>query len=664
MKKFYFLSACAAFLLAATTASAQFRSISLDKKSAPLPEAVSNFLKSDAGKAFSEDQVREAYGRGAVKAPKKDAGVMYETVLTEDFAKWTSGSEDAPDSEDVTQDSTKLQSLMTTPGDWSGLMAYQAGGMAYLGWDSEGDDGPGYLKTHFIDLTRGQGVYRVTMRARSVNPDNENQMLQIWSLDEGSSNIINAQAVAFGSEWTDLEWILSGGKKLTSIMFYANSGKALVDDLKVEQVFYPLATPDNVDAYMADVDQVKVSWDAVDDATSYYVYAENSDDDDVVVAEATVENNVATLNFTPIADTYYRIVVVAKNGDDESYPGSWWGMFEPEEVGTPVALAATNVSETGFTANWERGTNAAQHIVAVTQKHVATADGEEFTFFDDDFSSLDDATDEAVVVAQFSGCDKYFKRGGWTGDLVAGYAGMIALTNLYAAYGYPGSITSPAIDFSLGDGKVKVSGVAMSLMDDAVLSVALKKGSTTLSEQTVDVAQTGSLIDVELEGGEAGSQLVMSIYDASEDGDYIFLDNLKMTMTMNKDQEIKLPYSTTYVSYPATSLDVEMPLAGYDDAWYTVQGYFSDELTSDVSNEINVKEGTAIRSTKLNGNAKVSVEGGYLTVSNPSHSPIAIYTVGGQLVAQSKGAAATSSFELSKGAYIVRVDGQSFKVIK
>lgn len=661
MKKLYFLSTCAAFLLAATTASAQFSGVSLDKKAAPLPKAVEKFLKSDEGKAYNEAQFRDAYRRGVAKASLGGTNMKYETVLTEDYSKWTAGSEGAPDAVDITEDSTTMQSYMNTPGDWTGLMAYQAGGMAYLGEDAE--DGPGYLKTHFVDLSKGSGVYRITMRARTDNPDNENQMLQIWSLDEGTSGLINAKAMAFGPEWTDLEWVLSGGRELTSIMFYGNKGKVYVDDLKIEQVIYPLDTPDNLDASMTDVDQVTVTWDAVDGATSYYVYAVCSDDD-AVVAEATVEGTEAVLKFIPVGQTYYNVYVVAKNGTDESYAASWWGMFEPDEVGTPVALPATNVTDNGFTANWEKATNAAQSIVAVNQKHVATADGEEFDIFDDDFSCFDDATEDPVLVAQVSTCDKYFKRGGWTGDIVIGYAGMIGLTNLYAKYGLPGSITSPAMNFAAGEGKVKVTGVAMSVVDDAVLSIALTKDGETLSEQTIDVSKTGAAIDVELDGGQEDAQLALSIYDANEDGDYIFLDDLKMTLTMNKGDVIELPYTTTYVEFPTTSLDVEMPLAGEDNASYTVQGYFSDEVMGDVSNEIVVKETTSIQSSSLNAQASVSTNGNYLTVSNPAHDQIAVYTMDGQLVAKSNGQAATSSFGLNKGAYIVRVGGESFKIIK
>lgn len=662
MMKHYFFAICAAMTLTAMSGNATDVVKLNTKQGKDMPQAVYSFLRSDAGKPYTEAQFKEAYKRSWGMKKAESNNLKYVTVMTEDFSKWTAGSEGTPDATDLTSDSTTLQSYMTTPGDWTGLMAYQAGGMCYFGEDTE--HGPGYLKSCFLDLRGDQGVYRITMRARTDNPDNEDQMLQIWSLDEGASGIINAQAMAFGKEWTDLEWTLSGGREKTSIMFYGNKGKVYVDDMKVERIVYPLATPEITSCEMTDADEVTVEWGAVDGATSYRVYAYNSDTEEYV-ADTTVTEPKAVLKFIPMGDTYYSVYVVAKNGSDESYPESWWGQFEPGDIETPVALAATNVTDNGFTANWEKAKFASQYIVAVNQKHVATSDGEVFNLFDDDFSVFDDVDEEPVQIAQMGYCDKYFKRAGWYGDVVFGYYGMILITNMYASYGLAGRLVSPAIDYSVGGGKVKVSGTAMSYLDDAILSIALVKGKTTLSEETVDVGKTGAVIDVELDGGTDGAQLVFKITDSAEGGDMVFLDNLKVSVTMDKDEQIELPYSSTYVNTPATSLDVEIPLAGSDDASYTVKGYFSDDVQSDESNEIDVKKSDAIRSINHDAlQSRVVVRGDAVVVSNPTNAEVKVYTIDGRAVAESNGMNATSSFSLPSGAYIVRVGGDTFKIAK
>lgn len=663
MRKHYFLTACAALMLTATPAMAAGGDLLTQNKATNLPQSVLTFLNTATGKNYSEAQFQAAMKQGATTAEAPKKALKYTTVFAEDFAKWTAGSEDAPDAADITEDSTKMQTYMATPGGWTGLMAYQAGGAAYFGYDTE--NGPGYLKTPSIDLRGKDGVYRIKMRARSVNPDNETQMLQVFSLDEGNSSIINATAYEFGKTWTDLEWVLAGGAEFTSIMFYGNSGKVLVDDFTIETIEYPLATPSSLDASLADVDQVEVKWSAVEGATSYYVYAEDSDDDDKLVAETTVSGTGATLTFIPNGDDYYRIYVIAKNGDDESYPKSWRGKFAPSEIGNPVALAATNVTDNGFTANWEKGKNAAQTILEVSQKHVATADGEVFELFNDDFSTLNDATmNDLVVVAQMGYCDKYFKRSGWYADVCAGFGGVIGITNAYAGYGLPGRLMSPKMDFSVGGGTVKVSGKAQSMQDDAVMSIYFYNGLAKVGEKTVNVSTTGGTFDVELTGGKANTQLVFCVTDAIEGGDFVFLDDVKITTTMSKGESITLPYSTYYVDYPATSYDVTMPLAGEDNAYYTVQGYFSDELKSKVSSEITVKNNeSGIASLAKTGKAAVKVTADGVTVSNPKRAAVAVYGIDGRIIARTGGSSVVT-MSLPNGAYIVRVGGETFKIAK
>lgn len=663
MTKHYFWAAITACLLSTSAIGQTLKAPFTFNKNDKLPKTVEKFLCSNSGKKFNAADFNSILSKKVAYSNANNNNIISTTILSEDFSLWTAGSETAPDTDDMTTDSTKLQKYMSTPGGWSGYMAYQAGEMAYLGYNEE--DGPGYLKTMPINLSTSQGIYKVTMRAKSVNKNAEQQMMQIFSFDEDAMSIINAKAVEFGTEWTELEWILAGGRKSTSIMFYPNSGKALVDNLKIEDLTYPLNNPQNVSAQMEDINRIKVTWQAVDKASSYYVYAINSDTDKKE-AETTVNTNSATLDFIPQGDVYYNIYVVAKNGNDESYPGGYTTKFAPSAVGNAKALAATNITDAGFTANWERATNAAKHIVAVNQTHVATTDGEEFVLFNDDFSSLNDVTmDNPVVVAQLGYCDKYFKRSGWYGDVVAGLQGMVAMTNMYAGYGMPGSITSPVLDLSVGEGKTTVSGTVSSMADDAVMSVAYIINGNKVDEQLVDVTTAGGTFNVTLSGGKDNAQIYLSIYDATPEGDFIFLDNIKITTTMNKGEVIKLPYTTFYVDYPATSVNVDIPLAGSDNAWYTVQGYFSDDMAGKVSDPVTVKEITDGINQKSAGNsASVSFDGNTIGISNPAGCNIAIFGMDGKEVAHSTEGKTSVQINLPKGGYIIRIGNQSFKIIK
>lgn len=660
MRRTYLFILCTILSFNAFICKAIGQEISL-KNHIEVPEAVKNFLNSKEGKNYTETQFIEALSKQALTAKSTTGNIKYETVLAEDFSKWVAGSEGSPDTKDVSENASGMASLMTYPGAWSGLYAYQAGGKAFLGVDLE--NGPGYIRTPPIDLRGKQGLYRIKLRARTDNPNNMEQMLQIFSFNEATTSIINAEAKSFNENWTELEWIFSGGAEKTSILLYGNNGNVYIDDLSIEMVTYPLERPKITSVSLYDINQINVEWDAVEGATSYYVYAEDYSADKIV-SETTVKDTKATLNFIPSGNTYYYIHVIAQNNEDESYPGSWWGILEPETIGTPVALPATNVTENGFTANWEKAANSSQYILSVTQEHVAGSDNETFTIFDDDFSSLDNTTmDNPVIVAELGYCDKYFKRGGWYGDIIIGANGMIGLTNAYSEYGMPGSITSPKMNLGVGNGKIKISGYTTSMYDDAVLSIALLQGDKKIDERTIGVATSGDNFDIELDGGADDGQIYISIIDAAT-GEFIFLDNIKITCTMNKDEVIKLPFTTYYVPYPATSYDVTMPLNGKDKAHYTVQGYFSDEIKSEVSNSVIVSPATGIGNLYKYGKASVALTSDGLNISNPQAVGIYIYSIDGRMVKKDLSGTQQATIPLPSGSYIIRIGNETFKIIK
>lgn len=627
-----------------------------------LPKAIKSFLNSKEGKNYSESQFIKALSKKNPAIESSADNLEYQTVLTEDFSKWIDGSEGNPDTKDVSANSSELASLMNYSGSWEGLYTYQAGGKVFLGSDLE--NGPGYLKTPPIDLRGKQGIYRIKLRARTDNPNNMEQMLQIFSINEATSSIINAEARSFNENWTELEWTFTGGAEKTSIMLYGNRGDVYIDDLSIETVTYPLDKPKITSVSLVDIDKIRVEWNAVEGATSYFVYADDSNEENTL-SENTVQGTEALLNFIPNSDNYYYIHVIARNNKGESYPGSWWGLIEPESVDTPVALPATNITEDGFTANWEKATNSSQYILSVTQEHVANSNNEIFTIFDDDFSLFDEfTTDDPVIVAELGYCDKSFKRAGWYGDIIIGANGMIGLTNAYSEYGYPGSIKSPKINLGVGDGKIKISGYASSINDDAVLSVALIQGQNTIDEKTTGISTSGGTFDIELEGGDDNCQIYISIIDASKN-EFIYLDNLKITCTMNKDEVIKLPFTTYYVSYPATSYDVVMPLKGNDKAFYTVQGYFSDEIKSDTSNCITVSSTTGVEKLYSNmDKASVKLTANGITVNNPKAKEIYVYSIDGRMIKKNLTGIQHTDISLPSGSYIIRVGNETFKIMK
>ena len=150
---------------------------------AQLPVQVKNFLKSEAGKGFTAQQFIDALRNqdAAVKAVAADGSAPTEIpFVNEGFSKMTLGSENEPDATPIAD----FTDLTETPG-WDGFLCYQAGGNVYTGFDTEGEDGPGYLLTPAMDLSDANysGAHRAMFRVRGANAATAEPKLQIFVLD-------------------------------------------------------------------------------------------------------------------------------------------------------------------------------------------------------------------------------------------------------------------------------------------------------------------------------------------------------------------------------------------------------------------------------------------------------------------------------------------------
>lgn len=629
--------------------------------------AAADFLNTTVSRNYSASQMATALRQGAgasLAVPHKATSNV--VVLSEDFNKLTKGTPDQPDTEEM-DDDVAAQLLP----DWTAWHVYQAGGTAYLGYkDTESGD-PGYLMTPSLDLTGGQGVYKVTFRAKNVNPNSTSQGLQYFVFDNATSSAMLANSLPISNtEFSEVSFTGSKGSAQTAIMFFGWQGHVLIDSVVVEQVIYSINTPQNVTISAKDGSSLHIAWDAVDEATSYdvkvYNYTGEYDlDDENAVAAVNVATNEADVACDFNATYGVYVTVVAKNTEAESYPGTaYTHELEVGDIETPVALDATNVSEQGFTANWQSTPNAHNYKLNVTRTHEATEDGEKAVLMDDDFdeitTSLESSESTLMNMETFLvSFDDYINSPGWY-TLAIGVAAqdIIGITNMYEAYGFPGLLAGPVADYSIGGGKFTVSGSAFSYSDDVVMTVGF--GTFTLGEGVsfLDGAQEitikpsptemkGTDFSVEVSGGQKDSQLIFLITDAAEDGDMALFDRLNIETSLNKGDQFTSHYASATLPYDATSYVVEAPLKGNDYYEYNVTGTFG-ATTSDVSNTIVVRASTA---TGIN-----------LPTSSATDARISVYTTDGRQVVGSAGSSAIKT--LSSGLYIVRQGNKTFKVAK
>lgn len=658
-----------------------------------LPAPLRSFLKSDAGSKYEAADfvkfLRNEPTSTIQKAPTiENADFTPEevVVLSEDFSKWTAGSEGNPDATDIAADSTTMQTYMQTPG-WNGFLAYQAGGVAYLGLDEVGDDGPGTLLTPELNLAATGGAYKLKFRARSANPMQETQALQTWTLDNATGSIINARGYDITSEWTECEMDFTGGGNRSMILLHGMQGMVYFDDFEVIAYDYGIGKPIVKDMSLLSLDQISASWSKVENATSYHVALYDIDNGVYALPEYDLQSADTTcvIDFPIVAGTYYRLEVKATDGEHLSPAGTFFGYFSPDAVGTPEALPATDVTDESFTANWNAAPCAYGYEVNVTKHHIAQADGEVLVLTDENFDLMPGGTEEGPqTLVQLNYMDKYMQQPGWMVDLgLTGFtsddSGILGITNMMADWGIPGFLLSPTFDLSNGGGKVKVEFKAKSFLDDAVLVLSLvnyEEGVPFPGYVGVPVGTTWQDFSYELEGGVNGCEIYIMVYDATEGGDVIYLDDLKVTQTLNKDEYIRFPYRKAKTDEPnVLQAVIETPgkTAGSFFS-YNVNGYFpvtidpvyGDEIMySEASEEVYVNAPDAVKAIDADKVAKAYVAGDELRIENPAGEPVYIYTVGGALIkADATGNTVVTSRLTQKGVYIVRVGNQAVKVVR
>lgn len=669
MKKLITLTSsllCAAALIAGST------DFALDMKFKNAEPALSSKQK-EVFKSFMGNSYTNAAAIAATKVQAKaqaqlPPGIKIESVLSEDFSKWTEGKVGEPAAEYVTDEFAAT--AMDYPGEWTLWHINQAGGTAFCNFERTDEDDPGYVKTPAIDVSGGQGVYRITCRAMNANPNAQDQLLQGFFLDETVSQIrfASAQPLVY-NEWTECEWIGTGGLKELSCMLFGWKGLVYIDWIKVDQLIYPLDSPADVNAFLSNATKIDVTWGKVDGATGYKVELVD-DEGNTLASEETGDTDATTLSARVDGETTYRVYVTALNGENYSYPGGWFGEFEAGEVGAATALAATDITENGFTANWTAADFAANYRILTRYTHTAETDGEEYVLLDEYFKNVPAEANEYnplqfIPLMGMGGFDMYMSRHGWDTDAavmmnMGGVMPGLILMNMYASAGLKGQLISPVGDFSVGNGTVYLKGMGLTGADDAIITFGFVDSTGEMYASTeFELSTEGDMIDAELTGGKADSRLVMYISDAAGE-EMAFFPNLNMTMKLNAGETMSFTYDTYVADGEDTSMKIETPFAQNDKYEYAVQGYFSKDNLGKISDFVTVTRGTVSIDSAIASGASVSVDGNAVTVVNPGCEAVAIYSVDG--CKKYDGASESVSVALEKGIYVVCVGDRTFKV--
>ena len=258
------------------------------------------------------------------------AGAQTKVILSEDFSKFTAGTEEAPDTVAINSNDDYFQSpgyFQTSGWRWGGDLC-QAGGIALLKKSTS-------LSTPEIDL---DGYFEIKMRVKRVSPGKE--LLHFaWDMPYAGAS----GSVEISDEWSevklsDIGW--SGG--LSRISMSARNSDILIDWIEVSLT--ALSQPQLQAESNLKYDGFTASWNPVVGADEYIIsgYAQKAVGEDGVCVIADLNfDNIKDTGYTedaPYVETSKRALIYLDNICDNDYAG--WQICAPVYIDGAIGLSA------------------------------------------------------------------------------------------------------------------------------------------------------------------------------------------------------------------------------------------------------------------------------------------------------------------------------------
>lgn len=323
-------------------------------------------------------------------------------------------------------------------------------------------------------------------------------------------------------------------------------------------------------------------------------------------------------------------------------------------IAGPVAKEATNVTENGFTANWEPVAGAEGYSVLVWGMEVAPADGV-YTVLQEDFNLISYGSIVEPVQAE----DYYIDLSDENWDCVWSPGWAVAGYAMFAGGKVNGVIYTPYMDLTNDGGKFTA---VLGIQGYAGQEIVVASCGETEALKKVRLTREGySEIRVDFDNGVHDSYLRIvdnGFPDADDPYEYMenyaYLDDFAVEQHLKKGDEVLIPVDVNdAVDAPKTSADFSNLRfrAGRDVLYYDVIAAFReyDDPDDPWSYDQWYSEYSALQRVELLGYDSVEA------VEADNASEVEIYSISG-----AKYAAGT---ELPAGVYIVKSGHDVKKII-
>lgn len=603
---------------------------------------------------------------GAKAQDPADVKVLLDT----DFTVFTEGSEESPKS----LFSSDFNKLATGYSYVSNVAA--AGGKLLVKEN-------GYLQLNgFTDLPTAGGTVRVTAEVFMIGFDG---MLQ-YQPGYSSSDYVN-EFVESG-KWikvVSLVGNMKGSSRLKIVPFLSING-FYIKSLKVEYSADFIAAPEAYLPNDADGTQFTAACSVNTSATKYEADVFTYDKDgkevyfvkDLELKKLSAYSTSATAKVTGLnpAETYYYVArCINANGAKSPNSEIVEVVKKLSSIDAPKALEATDVTSSGFTANWESVADARSYLVNVYSKTTLTKE-EEMSVFKEDFSGVTVGTESSL---EYSGdLNDYTNVKGWITDMSKTFA-----KGYYVIYptGSTGTLITPAIDLSAVEGKFKVVLKAATRDYSGFNASAdtLKVELTDLDGNVIEVAPIKILdksgiaeYSFDFTKGVKNSKLSITFSKTADSSMKLFLDDVDVLQTLPAGSVFERQLSSLPCE-DGTSLKVVQALEEGIEYSYSViavgetvegSGAYAEiaEIQSDESNRVSVvfKQSGVDETGFADAVSKVWKESaGVLSVTGRN---VVVADMSGNVLLRNISDQEQTYTVNYNGIVVVLVDGKSYKI--
>lgn len=587
------------------------------------------------------------------------------TKLWEDFSKFTAGSEDNPDTTPVTDSNGTIDDSYTLQPGWSGGGVYQAGGTAYIGM-YQGETG--YLTTPVVDVSDNDGMFRISFRAKSLLSDGD----QLTFLHLCTEDMFSMSSMTFilTNEWKAYSTTLTLGTANDYFQMWTNNGEWLVDDIKIESGGTP--APVILPATNFTGTSFTANWEPVDGAVEYLlsVFYEDSEQGSYVyvMQNQTVEGT--SYDVTGLEPNVTYFYTVQGRMADGTFTTLSSPMAALPTVEAPEAFEATNVTSTGFTANWSAVDFGQIYVPYLYKEHTASVN-ETYTFIDTDFSSIESTGTFETPENLYQGYSLDGASGayGWYISMAALMSGGIGIDNSYSSFYGPGFMYSPAMDLTYDGGKVSMDiTYASADASTLVMSLATVDEDNYLVEiEPVELPVTSVMTQyhVTLEGGTDNCYIVIYALD----GTNVMIDDMKVSVSLKEGESFEHQINSNVVSDGSTSSPFEGLKAAQGERYaYDVMAvYYGDgynTVSSALSNRVYVDLNSGVQ-TENADLRNAYMENGVLKIANPYGEEVTVCNAAGMTVWSDNSGSPVMERQLDEyGVYLVRIGSKTFKVVR